>query len=173
MFYEFSQNNSGGSFVVNESLTHRLFIEADNVIEAQYKAEQLGCYWNGVEDGMDCECCGDRWYLQDDSVNIENINTQWGGQEVSFWVSNGNKKGVVNSRMIIDKLKTMYPGGTWLREPIVGNKYGSVRVVGKLKIDNIEQYAQVMADMYGWCNPDVRIFYKGGTVKEIFTRKFK
>lgn len=30
MFYLFSQNNSGGSFIVNDKVCHRLFIEADD-----------------------------------------------------------------------------------------------------------------------------------------------
>jgi hypothetical protein len=25
---------------------------------------KAGIYFNGVEDGQDCECCGDRWYPQ-------------------------------------------------------------------------------------------------------------
>ncbi|MGG0794754.1 hypothetical protein ABE137_12210 [Brevibacillus laterosporus] len=28
-FYDFSQNNSGGSFMINDKICHRLFIEAD------------------------------------------------------------------------------------------------------------------------------------------------
>jgi len=60
-FYGFTQNNSGGSFVENESLCHRLFIEAESLGEAIDKAEELGCYWGGVEAGIDCPCCGDRW----------------------------------------------------------------------------------------------------------------
>ena len=62
MFYEFDQNNSGGHFVVDDKLCHRLFIEADTREEATEKAEELGCYWDGVDKGIDCPCCGDRWY---------------------------------------------------------------------------------------------------------------
>lgn len=60
-FFEFSQTNSGGSFITDDKVCHRLFIEADSVEEAIQKAENLGCYWNGVEKEMDCPCCGDRW----------------------------------------------------------------------------------------------------------------
>lgn len=63
MFYGFNQNNSGGHFVVDDSLCHRLFIEADDKDEAISKAEELGCYWDGVDKGIDCPCCGDRWSL--------------------------------------------------------------------------------------------------------------
>jgi hypothetical protein len=37
-----------------------------------------------------------------------------------------------------------------------------------MKMNSIEEYAQVMADLYGWTKPDIRIFYKNGEVKEIF-----
>src|SRR3990167_7584500 len=57
-FYEFSQNNSGGSFVVDENLCHRLFIEADTKNIAKEKMLDLGAYFDGEGD---CECCGNRW----------------------------------------------------------------------------------------------------------------
>lgn len=61
-FYMWEQNNSGGSFRVDDKLTHRLVIEADTYREAEYKAFDMGVYYNGVEDDRDCSCCGDRWY---------------------------------------------------------------------------------------------------------------
>jgi hypothetical protein len=61
MFYEFNQNNSGGRFVVNKKLCQRVIIEADTSLDAVHIAEGLGMYWNGVEKGIDCSCCGDRW----------------------------------------------------------------------------------------------------------------
>lgn len=39
MFYDFSQNNSGGYFIVNERVCHRLLIEADSESEAISKCE--------------------------------------------------------------------------------------------------------------------------------------
>lgn len=69
MFFEYRQNNSGGSFVYNDKLCKWMFVEADTVDEANAFAENLGCYWNGVAKNMDCECCGDRWYKP------------WGGTE--------------------------------------------------------------------------------------------
>ena len=59
-FYEYSQNNTGGSFTTDDKLCHRLFIEANSSTEADEIAEGLGCYWNGVDEGSDCPCCGDR-----------------------------------------------------------------------------------------------------------------
>ena len=118
MFYMLDQNNSGGSFVVNDRLTHRLFIEADSEQDAIAFAESLVCYWNGVENGYDCECCGDRWYQYAREYNSEKMVKDWECEEV----------------------------GT------------------------VEGYAQYLADNYGHdCSPDARIFYKNGTVKEIFS----
>ncbi len=61
-FYKWDQNNSGGSFVVNDRLTHRVVIEADTYKEAEEKAFDMGIYYNGCDMGMDCGCCGDRWH---------------------------------------------------------------------------------------------------------------
>jgi hypothetical protein len=110
-FYEYTQNNSGGSFIENEKLTHRLMIEAETCTEADEIAEDMGVYFNGCEDGDDCPCCGDRWY-SGDLVEVDR---------------------------------------DWIKEK---------------GINDIEGYCQWMADNYSWCDPDVRLFYKDGTVKE-------
>lgn len=62
MFYHFNQNNSGGWCHNDEDLCHHVIIEAENASEANARAEGLGIYFDGVENGRDCECCGDRWY---------------------------------------------------------------------------------------------------------------
>jgi hypothetical protein len=160
-FFEFNQNNSGGRFTVNKYLCHRLIIEADCQSDAIHKAETLGCYWNGVEDGLDCSCCGDRWYMVD-MVDFDKINNLWGGYEVSAFTPQGKK-----SEWLIDILKKRYAGATWLTPLSATKKYGSMQVIGKVKIDSIELYAQIIADLWGSTTPDIRIFYKDGTVKEI------
>ncbi len=165
-FYEFSQNNSGGGFDTDDKLCHRLFIEADSNKEAISKAENLGCYWNGVDEGMDCECCGDRWYPSDHEVNLEEMNKRWKGYEVSEWLS-GKKDSNVSA---IEDLKSLYSGSEWIIEPNVVTKYGSLMVTGRIKLDSIEQYAQILANLYGWTKPDCRIFYKDGSVKEIYSK---
>lgn len=111
-WYEFTQNNTGGSFDVDDEICHRLFIEADSESEAEEKAFDMGVYYDGCFNGSDCSCCGDRWYSPD---------------EVEFPIDWGN-----------EKIKTP------------------------------EQYAQKLADQYGWTKPDARIFYKAGRVVEIF-----
>lgn len=59
MFYHYSQNNSGGDFVVNGSVAHQVIIEAKTADEANRIAETIGLYFDGRGD---CPCCGNRWY---------------------------------------------------------------------------------------------------------------
>ncbi len=63
-YYDFSQNNSGGRWKVDENFAENTIISARNLKEANYRAEELGIYFNGCEAGMDCDCCGDRWSSQ-------------------------------------------------------------------------------------------------------------
>jgi hypothetical protein len=65
MFYTYSQNNSGGTFDINDLLSYFVIIEADSEREANEKAENIGIYFNGCSLGLDCSCCGDRWYYPD------------------------------------------------------------------------------------------------------------
>jgi calcineurin-like phosphoesterase len=61
-FYTFAQNNSGGSFIINDKVAEYVIIEATNASHANQIAEDMGIYFNGCDNGIDCECCGDRWY---------------------------------------------------------------------------------------------------------------
>lgn len=66
-FFTYSQNNSGGSFKIDEfsGITKFVIIESYSAADANLKAESIGLYFDG--DG-DCACCGDRWSSQwDDS----------------------------------------------------------------------------------------------------------
>ncbi len=60
--WHWDQNNSGGSFITDENLCSSVYIEAETFDEANAKALSFGIYYDGVADGCDCECCGDRWY---------------------------------------------------------------------------------------------------------------
>ena len=63
MFFTYSQNNSGGSFVHDEDagIANYVIIEASAFDEANAKASEIGLYFDGCQTGMDCSCCGDRW----------------------------------------------------------------------------------------------------------------
>lgn len=65
-FYCFDQNNSGGSFVVDENVAHNVIIEANSAAHANELALKIGIYFNGCDDGTDCSCCGDRWHVMDE-----------------------------------------------------------------------------------------------------------
>jgi hypothetical protein len=63
-FYDFSQNNTGGKHHIDDEngIGPRVWIEAHSSTEANQLAEELGIYFEGVMNGNDCRCCGDRWY---------------------------------------------------------------------------------------------------------------
>ena len=61
-YFKFRQNNSGGAFAG----TPLVFVQADNAADANSIAQDNGIYFNGVADGVDCDCCGDRWFPVDD-----------------------------------------------------------------------------------------------------------
>ena len=63
-FYQFRQNNSGGSFDHSEAdgIGWLVVIEANSADHANQRAERIGLYFDGCSDGIDCSCCGDRWY---------------------------------------------------------------------------------------------------------------
>ena len=62
-FYTFTQNNSGGNYHydVKKGIAETVIIQAMDLAHAIDKAENLGLYFDGVNKGLDCSCCGDRW----------------------------------------------------------------------------------------------------------------
>jgi hypothetical protein len=61
MFWMYRQNHSGGRATRTASLSDYVIIEAENGEQADAKLLALGAYYDGVEAGIDCPCCGDRW----------------------------------------------------------------------------------------------------------------
>jgi hypothetical protein len=61
-FFHYSQNNSGGSFNIDDSVAHHVIIQAVSAQHADQIAIDIGIYFDGCENGQDCSCCGDRWY---------------------------------------------------------------------------------------------------------------
>lgn len=79
VWFEYRQNNSGGSFQIDNDVSIYVLIQAEDRVSANRKAEEVGIYFNGVSDGRDCDCCGDRWYepwdeLEDFSVYSWKVN---------------------------------------------------------------------------------------------------
>lgn len=163
-WFEFSQNNSGGSFIVDDKVCHRLFIEAESFDKAVAKAEELGCYWDGVAKGIDCPCCGDRWNKWDDeAINIDKYNND--GYEVEVY------DGIYSSAET--RWNEKYGKYEIVEEPTWQKIYGCREYVGKIRFRNIEEYVQFMANEYGWTTPDARIYYYNGKVKEVYSDRVK
>lgn len=160
-FYEFNQNNTGGSFVVDDKLCHKIIIEANSEKEAIAKAEVLGCYWDGVSEGYDCPCCGDRWY---DSPSIIELSEYQQKGYPAYQYSNiySEKEWFKN----YGKLKRK-------EEPKLRKNRSFGNFGTEIYFDSIEDYCQLMANMYGWTIPDIRIYYANGNVSEIFSEKLK
>jgi hypothetical protein len=62
-FFTFYQNNSGGHFKCNKEkgITRYVIIEAVDASHASSRGEDIGLYFDGVANDIDCACCGDRW----------------------------------------------------------------------------------------------------------------
>lgn len=161
-WYEFSQNNSGGYFNVDDKVCHRLFIEAYDYDEAKAKAEKLGCYWYGVSKGLDCPCCGDRWSDWKNEIDLEKLKTK--GYKVTVYEDDLLKAtrewNIKYSRYKIIKELTFQKG------------YSVGSFVGTIGFDCIEEYVQFLANKHGMTKPDARLYYANGSVKEIYSTRF-
>lgn len=112
-FFHYSQNNSGGGFDTDAKtgLGVHMVIEARNADDANTRAEGLGMYFNGCDDGRDCECCGDRWYpkgsgdgddkpmiygddVSDGTRRMQSLGMSWGDSFIHF--ADGTFKKVVD-----------------------------------------------------------------------------
>lgn len=145
-FYQFDQNNSGGHFIVNENLCNIVVIEAESPEQANEKAKDLGIYFYGTTEGSDCPCCGDRWYK---ASNSDGNTLNW------FNTSEVNVSGCSK-----EELSPQFADRIELDAK-------------KVVVNNIEEYYQIMADMWSWTSPAVRICFMDGTVKEIYSNKIK
>lgn len=63
MFFHFRQNNSAGWFHIDSDagISVNVIVEARSAEWANQAARDLGIYFDGVGNDVDCECCGDRW----------------------------------------------------------------------------------------------------------------
>ena len=77
--FQFRQNNCGGQYMGPKFVV----VKADDADQANQIAQDQGpVYFDGVADGRDCDCCGDRWYPVHDfnaddiwGVNMDNPNS--------------------------------------------------------------------------------------------------
>lgn len=116
MFYNFRQNNSGGVFIVDDTVTVNVFIEAEGAHEANFRAENIGIYFDGCELGDDCPCCGDRWYraYKDDGETEPTLygapiadRYTHGGLSDMVWVRKGDPDVIVH--YLDGRIEKFYP----------------------------------------------------------------
>ena len=96
MFFPFHQNNSGGEFKINNDVTIIVVIEADNWREANYKAEEIGIYFD-ENYKIDCKCCGNRWEKLDEFSHSSDTPENRYGDKIgedhngSMWVKDNSQ----------------------------------------------------------------------------------
>lgn len=153
-FYEFTQNNSGGSVDSSGQLCHRLFIEADGERKATKKAKDLGVYFNGINKGTDCGCCGDRWTAPD-KIEIPYRFGTFSKEEAEKYAK------VYNAE---------FGPTTW---GFLGGDPDPDRC--DIVFNDVESYAQFLADRWGRfmsrVGVDARVFYDDGRVVEIIPQE--
>jgi hypothetical protein len=89
MFYTFIKNNSAGSYDIEDGVDECVIIEADTAGEANDRAISVGIYFNGCEDGRDCDCCGDRWDAQDSDDTGTEVPESMRYRNVIVYYKNG------------------------------------------------------------------------------------
>ena len=79
-FFDYRQNNTGGSFVSDHvaGISLTVIVEAADWREANERAEMIGLYFDGCSDGRDCSCCGDRWYPKSDWDKGDEVPSVYG-----------------------------------------------------------------------------------------------
>lgn len=63
-WFHYRQNNSGGYFIINNTVAEDVYIQAPSAAEAEERAEAIFAEYSEY-----CECCGRRWstgYMHDD-----------------------------------------------------------------------------------------------------------
>jgi hypothetical protein len=93
MWYLFRQNNSGGYVVQDKNVDWEVYIEAPTPRVANARAEDVGIYFNGVKQGRDCSCCGDRWNEVDEYSDAVLDYTEAQDARAKFCKRYGNKLG--------------------------------------------------------------------------------
>jgi|688.fasta_scaffold1316876_1 hypothetical protein len=88
-WFHYSQNNSGGYFIVDDDVAEDVYIQAPNAAEATERAEALF-----EPHSQYCECCGPRWSTGwvDDSDGYD-VPTNYGTPVTQLTAGHYRKKG--------------------------------------------------------------------------------
>lgn len=143
---------------VDSNVCHRVFIEAESAEQAIAKFEPM------IENqSSSCPCCGDRWSTYDpNEVGIEKYSTN--GYPAYVYTHYKDYKG---------RWEQLYGQFKQLEAPKLITSYGVKQYQGKILFENVEQYAQFLANAYGYSTPDAIIHYDNGDKKEIFKVEIK
>lgn len=108
-FFEYRQNNSGGGFT---GPAINVYIEADNVGEANNIFQTLdGCYFDPDYE-RDCECCGTRWSEPYNEKGYSNIYEVYRHIDVDASYSWQSIRDLTNSNRIPEYLIREKDGNT-------------------------------------------------------------
>ena len=95
-FFHFHQNNSFGLF---KGPANHVVVEAENASDANDRAQTVGVYFDGCDDGLDCLCCGNRWSRQWSDATGDDVPMVYGSpvlfngeNHVLVVYANGEKK---------------------------------------------------------------------------------
>jgi hypothetical protein len=104
MFFTYRQNNSGGRWIGPQMIS----VEAETAEAAELTAGAHGVYFDGVDAGTDCHCCGDRWYNAPERASVPTFcgvvfpsrdsfsrNDQWVVYHADGSVQSSPSKGVI------------------------------------------------------------------------------
>ena len=85
-FYYFSQNNTGGSFRIKpeQGIAEYVIVEATSYKDANARAQHIGLYFDGKATGVDCSCCGSRWYAKYDEDGATEVPSVYGKPVESY-----------------------------------------------------------------------------------------
>lgn len=129
-FWTFSQNNSGGSFVEDKQVSHHVVIEATDKDSAESRAENVGIYFNGVDEGQDCPCCGDRWHrpYQDKGMEEPEVYGVPAAEHVDMFCESP-----VRIHYLDGRVESVGKLGTYAESKAVSEKYQALREAAKKK----------------------------------------
>jgi hypothetical protein len=102
VWFEYRQNNSGGSFEINDDVSIYVLIQADDRVSANRKAEEVGIYFDGVSEGHDCSCCGDRWSEPWDELEEFSVYS---------WAGKGDSRKIYDN--VLDYAQALADGDMW------------------------------------------------------------
>lgn len=110
------------------------------IIEADEKLEALGGYFDGEGD---CPCCGDRWYRAHRSLQFPMEIAGFPGDTAELL-----------AKMYKAKIKRL------------GTKKAFADLNFCVVLPDLKSYILYALDKYAWTDPDTRVYYANGKVKE-------